>query len=62
MPYQYLPNLAELNIPQELKNMAKKIIGKIENEDIKNLEIKRFSVLLFYATSQIEDVGFNKAA
>ena len=62
LPYQYLPNLAELNIPQELKNMAKKIIGKIENEDIKNLEIKRFSVLLFYATSQIEDVGFNKAA
>ena len=62
LPYQYLPDLSHQQIKNDLESIGIKLIDKLEDENLRKLIIEKINVLLFYATSVIEDVGFNKAA
>ena len=62
LPYQYAIDINIINIKSELDRISDDIIGKIEDETLKDKMMKKLKVLKFYATTEIEDVEFNTAA
>ena len=62
LPYQYSININIMEIKSELERISKENIENLEDRAIKDEYMKKMKALLFYATSQIEDVIFNTAA
>ena len=62
LPYQYTININRGHIKSELQRISREIIDNVENQIIKKELMNKMKVLIFYITTEVEDVGFNTAA
>ena len=62
LPYQYAIDINKEHIKNELDRISKDIIDNIQNDQIKKELQDKMKVLIFYLTTEVEDVALNTAA
>ena len=62
LPYQYAIDINKEHIKNELDRISKDIIDNIQNDQIKKELNNKMKVLIFYLTTEVEDVALNTAA